>query len=60
MSIDQCSKWMSGAFLVFFACVALALSAAWEQTKLNSKVIASKIVEESGFTVVGIAVMPRR
>ena len=36
------------------ACVALALSAAWEQTKLNSKVITSKIVEENGFTVVGI------
>src|SRR5437016_14162412 len=45
---------MSGAFFVFFACVALALSAAWEQTKLQSKVIASKIVEENGFTVVGI------
>src|SRR5438128_12648652 len=45
---------MSGAFFVFFACVALALSAAWEQTKLQSKVIASKSVEENGFTVVGI------
>ena len=54
MSIDQFSKVMSGAFFVFFAFVALALSAALGQTKLQSKVIASKIVEENGFTVVGI------
>ena len=54
MSINQFSKVMSGAFFVFFACVALALSAAWGQPKLNSKVITSKIVEENGFTVVGI------
>src|SRR2546421_1869935 len=47
-------KVMSGAFFVFFSFVALALSAAWEQTKLQYKVISSKIVEENGLTVGGL------